>query len=338
MLFGSSLAQRYDLMHFQVGREGRVEGKLQRAARFVFSPVQLAIFLLRHQPRIVHINTSMSLKAFWRDLTYLLVARTLGCRVVNQFHSGSSPRSLFSNALLSFVMKRFLLASHAVTVLSSEAQRSHKAFDERILVELVPNAIETAGLLEVEREPRTDGKPLKLVYVGRIVRSKGLFESLEALKLLKDEGMQFNLRVAGSGPDELAVRELIETLGLANEVTMLGPVFGEAKKQLWLASDVQVFPTYHNEGLPYSILESLAAGCVPVTCSVAAIPDVMQDGVHGVFVPAHDPVAVAAAIRRLAENRDELLRMSRAGRHRIAEQYTVDRLAARFSEIYERVS
>ena len=119
---------------------------------------------------------------------------------------------------------------------------------------------------------------------------------------------------------------------------MLGPVFGPAKNLLWLTSDVQVFPTYHNEGLPYSILESLAAGCVPITCAVAAIPDVMQDGVHGVFVPPHDPVALAAAIRRLSDDRAELRRMSEAGRLRIAEQYTVERLAARFGEIYERLA
>jgi glycosyltransferase involved in cell wall biosynthesis len=338
MLLGSCLAQRFELMHFQVGREGRAEGKLQRLARFVFSPLQLAAFLVRHGPHIVHINTSMDHKAFWRDLVYLAVARMLGRRVVNQFHSGSAPQGLFSNPMLSFLLKRFLLASHAVTVLSSEAQRSHKAFDSRIPVELVPNAIDTTGLLEVERAPRVDGAPLKLVYVGRIIRSKGLFDSLEALRLLKDEGLKFHLQVAGSGPDEAAARTLIDSLGLANEVTMLGPVFGEAKSKLWLNSDVQVFPTYHNEGLPYSILESLAAGCVPVTCSVAAIPDVMQDSVHGLFVPAHDPVAVAAAIRRLAGDSDELLRMSQAGRLRVAEQYTVDRLATRFGEIYERVS
>jgi len=337
MLLGSSLAKQFELIHFQVGSEGRAEGGVQRLARFVFSPLQLAVFLLRTRPRIVHINTSMNHKAFWRDLSYLVVARLFGRRVVNQFHSGSAPQSLFSNSLLSSLLKRFLLASHAVTVLSSEAQRAHKAFDNRIAVELVPNAIDTTGLLDEARTQRMDRAPLKLVYVGRIVRSKGLFDSLEALKQLKDEGLQFHLQVAGSGPDEGAARALIDSLGLANEVTMLGPVFGEAKRKLWLESDIQVFPTYHNEGLPYSILESMAAGCVPITCSVAAIPDVMQDGVHGVFVPAHEPAAVAAAIRNLAADSGALFRMSQAGRQRIAEQYTVDRLAARFAAIYMRL-
>lgn len=338
MLLCSSLSKRFELLHFQVGREGRVENRWQRLARFVFSPMQLAAFIVVRRPRIVHINTSMDRKAFWRDLSYLMVARLLGCRVVNQIHSGSAPQSLFTNPILTMVLKRFLLASHVVAVLSSEAMRSYAAFDQRIAVRLVPNAIDATDLLEGERKQPTNDPLLKLVYVGRIMRSKGLLDALEALRLLKDEKLQFCFEIAGSGPDEGAASALIESLGLTKEVTILGPVFGDAKNKLWLDSDIQLFPTYHNEGLPYSILESLAAGCVPITCAVAAIPDVMQDGIHGLFVPPHDPPAIAKAIRRLALARHELEQMSIAGRHRITEEYTVDRLAARFGEIYEGVN
>jgi glycosyltransferase involved in cell wall biosynthesis len=336
MLFGSSLAQRYELVHFQVGREGRAEGKLQRLSRFVFSPFQLAVFLVRHRPRIVHINTSMNYKAFWRDMTYLIVARLLGCRVVNQFHSGSGPQKCFNNPLLAWSMKRFLLWSHVVVVLSAETLREHRGFDARIQVELVPNAIDTTGLLGVAHNVNLDGT-LRLIFVGRLVHTKGLFEAIEAAKLLKAEGVRFSLRIAGSGPDEATLRGFIVKHGLEQEVELLGPIFQDAKNRLWLDSDVLVFPTYF-EGLPYSLLEAMAAGCVPVICPVGGIPDVMRDGEHGLFVPVKDAGAVATAIRRLAEDRDELERMSQAGRRRIAEQYTVDRLAARFGEIYERVS
>ena len=181
------------------------------------------------------------------------------------------------------------------------------------------------------------GTPLRLVYVGRIVRTKGLLDALDALALLKLEGLSFTMQVAGSGEDESQVRDAIIRLGLGAEVRLLGPVFGDAKQKLWLDSDALVFPTYF-EGLPYSLLESMAAGCVPIISAVGGVPDVMQDGVHGLFVPVHNPVAVANAIRRLADDRVELQRMSLAGRERIREQYTVDRLADRFGEIYKRLS
>jgi glycosyltransferase involved in cell wall biosynthesis len=63
----------------------------------------------------------------------------------------------------------------------------------------------------------------------------------------------------------------------------------------------------------------------------------MQDNVQGIFVPARDPAAMAAAIRSLADHREALRRMSEAGRRRIAEQYTVERLAQRFAQIYDRL-
>lgn len=337
LLLNSSLASDYDFHHFQVGSEGRKEGKFQRLARFLLSPIELAWFLIRKRPQIVHINTSMDRKAFWRDLTYLFVTKTLGLKVVNQFHSGSSPDGLFKGRFPRFLLKRFLLSSDVVTVLSAEALTFHKDFDPGIRVELVPNAIDTIGLLDEERGSVDRHLPLKLVYVGRIVQSKGLCDALQALQILKQDGYQFHLDIAGSGPDEGAARQLTTQLNLENEVTFLGPVFGAAKYKLWLRSDVQVFPTYHNEGLPYSILESLAAGCVPITCRVAAIPDVMQEGVHGLFVAARDADAIAAAIRRLADDRLALQKMSCAGRERVREQYTVDRLANRFGAIYKRL-
>lgn len=337
LLLNSSLSTDYDFYHFQVGSEGRKEGRIQRLARFLLSPIELAWLLIRKRPQIVHINTSMDRKAFWRDFVYLFVAKTLGFKVLNQFHSGSSPEGLFKGRFPRFLLRRFLIASDVVTVLSAEALRFHKDFDPSVRVELVPNAIDTIGLLDEERESADKHVPLRLVYVGRIVRSKGLCDALQALRILKQDGYLFHLNIAGSGPDEGAAKQLTAQLNLENEVSFLGPVFGAAKYKLWLRSDVQVFPTYHNEGLPYSILESLAAGCVPITCRVAAIPDVMQEGVHGFFVPARNADAIAGAIRRLADDRLALQKMSLAGRERVRKQYTVDRLANRFGDIYKRL-
>ncbi|HEX5127675.1 MAG TPA: glycosyltransferase family 4 protein [Rhodocyclaceae bacterium] len=335
MLFGSDLARQFELLHFQVGSEGRNEGKLRKLMRFVLSPLQLAGFLAKNQPQIVHINTSMDRKAFWRDIVYLIVARLMGCRVVNEFHSGFGPRHLFRNSLPLWLLRRFLLASHCVAVLSNETLRLHKEFDSRIRVVLVPNAIDAVSLLDAPRQINRDD-PLRLVFVGRLVRTKGLFEMIEALALLKAERIPFCFKIAGSGADEAALRSLIAEYGLEQEVVLLGPLFGEAKNKLWLDSDVLVFPS-HFEGLPYSILEAMAAGCVPVATAVGGIPDVMRDGEHGLFVALRDPVSVAGAIRRLAQDREELQRISQAGRSRIADQYTADRLAERFGQIYQSI-
>jgi glycosyltransferase involved in cell wall biosynthesis len=334
MLFASDLALDYELLHFQVGSEGRRETALKRLMRFSFSPLHLALILMRTGAEVVHLNVSLDPKAYWRDLVYSIVARLLRRRVVSQIHGGAMPQDFFRhNALLTWVLRRFLVSSDVVTVLSSAELAAYRRFDPRIKVHLVPNAIDPSGLAGRTRTCNTD-RPLKLIYVGRLVRTKGLFEIIEAMVELKRTGHVFGLCIAGEGPDQAALMAASQTAGLGDRIRFLGRVFAERKWRLWLDSDVFVLPSYM-EGLPYSLLEAMAAGCVPVTTPVAAIPDVMRDQEHGLFVPPKDASALAVAVAALDDDRAGLFRMAEAARRRALEHYTVARLADDFRKLYQ---
>jgi glycosyltransferase involved in cell wall biosynthesis len=142
------------------------------------------------------------------------------------------------------------------------------------------------------------------------------------------------LTVAGLGPDDARLRAIVAELGLNDDVYFAGPLHGEEKDALWRRAHVFAFPTYHREGLPYALLEAMAAGAVPVTTAVGAIPDVMVDNEHGVLVETKNPAAVADALRRLDDDRLLLARMAEAGRSRVLSNYTVSRLANDFRRVY----
>ena len=333
MLLASELARDYELLHFQVGSEGRRENALEKAMRFASSPVQLALFLLRTGAGVVHLNASLDPKGYWRDLAYWIVARALGRRVVSQIHGGAMPQEFFrGNAFLTWTLRRFLVSSDAVTVLSSAELAAYRVFDTRIKVHLVPNAIDPAGLADEMRAYNIE-RPLRLVYVGRLVRTKGLFEIIEALAVLKRAGREFTFSFAGEGPDRSELVAASERAGLKDRVQFLGSVFAAKKCRLWLESDVFVFPSY-TEGLPYSLLEAMAAGCVPVATPAAAIPDVMRDGEHGLFVPVKNAGALAIAVASLDDDRQRLIGMANAARQRVRERYTVTRLAEDIRRLY----
>ncbi len=244
------------------------------------------------------------------------------------------PQDFFrGNAFLTWVLRRFLVSSDVVTVLSSAELAAYRGFDARMKVHLVPNAIDPAGLADRRRSYNTD-RPLRLVYVGRLVRTKGLFEVIEALKQLKHAGREFQLSIAGGGPDQSGLIAASEEADLKDRVRFLGSVFAAEKSRLWLESDLFVLPSYM-EGLPYSLLEAMAAGCVPIVTPVAAIPDVMRHGEHGLFVPVKNPGALAGAVAALDDDREGLMRMAKAGRRRVLEQYTVARLADDFHKLYD---
>jgi glycosyltransferase involved in cell wall biosynthesis len=333
-LFGSKLGACFCLSQFQVGSEGRAEGRLGSLRRMLISPFELTARLLRDRPSIVHINTSFEPKGYWRDLAYLAVAKLLRRKVVYQVHGGALPQEFFaSSRVLTALLRRVLSCPDVVVLLSSREMAAYRKFVPGARLELIANAIEVHDA-DFSAARYGGNRPLEIVYVGRLADNKGVFETVEAARILRDRGVDMRFNFAGTGPAERRLRAAIDAAGLGGRVALLGAVFGAAKQQLWQRADVFAFPTYHREGMPYALLESMAAGAVPVISPVGAIPDVMQHERHGLFVPSRNPPALADALERLDRDRGLLLRLAVAGRKRIEDQYSVARLAAEFRQLY----
>ena len=288
---------------------------------------------------VVHINTSLDTKSFWRDLVYLLIARVMGTPVIYQVHGGLLPSEFFDECgVLTRLLKSILLIPNAVVLLAHVEMDAYNAFQPKAKLVLIPNAIDATAYSNAWSEGRYGECPLRVVYIGRLAENKGLFEVVQALSLLIKQGRNIRLSLAGSGPDEGRIKQMIGDLRLSTRVDMLGPLFADRKIALLRASHVFAFPTYHREGLPYALLECMAAGAVPVTTRVGAIPDVMTEGVHGRFVESRDPAGLAAVIASLDDDRAGLVRMALAGSRRIVEEYSIEIMSRRFGELYSQLS
>jgi glycosyltransferase involved in cell wall biosynthesis len=330
-LLGSQLGAAYSLAHFQVGSEGRDESPLDKLARFAASPLQLAAAVLRHDARIVHINCSLNAKAWWRDLAYLVVAKLCGARVVFQKHGGSLEQFTANPAFATFV-RAVLKMADAIVVLSHAEMKAYEAFVPGQNVAVVPNGIDPAPYLKYNRRPADPAAPLKLLYIGRLAPRKGLTETIDSLALLAPS-VRPQLIIAGSGPEEPRLRSQVREAGLNGHVTFAGPAWDEYKIKLLNNADVLLLPSY-SEGLPYSLLEAMAAGVVPIVTPVGAIPDVVHEGQHGRFVPVQDARAISEVLKSLSEDRAALARMSQACRSRILSSYSLERLSDDFTAIY----
>ena len=338
LLMESSLGDDFELVHFQVGSEGRDEGAIGRLLRLLAGPFALAAAIVFRHASIVHINTSLNPRAYWRDLASLFVARALGARVVYQVHGGALPRRFFAGrpALTRFLRWTLLLPDLLVVLARCELEAYREFLPEREVV-VLPNGIDCRpfSLLPIVSSP--DGAPLQLVYIGRLAREKGLYEALQGVRLAHELGVDARLVIAGGGPDEGRLKRYAHALGISTRVTFTGPVFGADKVRLLEGAHATILPSY-SEGLPYALLESMAAGIPVIATPVGAIPDVMADGIHGLFVPPRDGKAIAEALAVLAGDRERLSWMSRACRRRIRAAFSIDRLAAEFAIHYARLS
>ena len=336
-LRGSSLASQFTLLHFQIGSEGRQESLVKKLIRYVCSPLQFCIQLLKHKPQIVHLNTSMDLKSFWRDLAYFFIAHVMGKKIVYQVHGGDLPADFFIRSkALSSLLKQALCRADIVILLTQEELQAYKKFAPGIRLELIANAVDPGTDPAWKKHPPVQPRPLRLVYLGRLAESKGIFELVDALALTHRQGMAIELTIAGSGPDESRLRSLVDKLALTACVNFAGVVTGEEKKRIWEWADLFVFPTYY-EGLPYALLEGMAARTPPLVSAVGGIPDLIDDGVHGLLIALKDPVALASAIARLNSDRQLICHMGEACRQRVASGYSIERLAQDICRTYRNV-
>jgi glycosyltransferase involved in cell wall biosynthesis len=197
--------------------------------------------------------------------------------------------------------------------------------------ELVPNGVEVPE--SVCHVPRTG--PLRLLFLGRLHQKKGIENLFEACKLLDRAGLDWNLKVVGTGEATYteSLRQRVSALGLATRVDMTGQLVGEQKRQVFESSDLAVFPSF-TENFGMVIAEALAHG-VPVIASTGTPWKEVEAKRCGVWVD-NAPETVAAAIESL--NRAPLEEFGSRGRDWMIHDFSWDSMGRRMAEIYARMA
>ena len=338
LLMDSSLKDDFELVHFQVGSEGRGESRLARWLRLAASPFALFAAIVFRHAAVVHINTSLNTRAYWRDIAYLAVAKLLRARVVYQVHGGELPHKFFAGShALSAFLRWTLRLPDLIVVLATIELDAYRKFVPGQEVVALPNGIDCRAFAHIPTVVTSQQETLRLIYVGRLAREKGVYEMLQGMRLALELGVDARLAIGGGGPEEERLKRYTAALGLAARVTFVGPVFGPDKVNLLAGADVMLLPSY-SEGLPYSLLEGMAAGIPVIATPVGAIPDVVAEGTHGHLVRPRDGKAIAEALALLAGDREKLAWMSRACRRRVRAAYSIERLASELAIRYQSLA
>lgn len=174
----------------------------------------------------------------------------------------------------------------------------------------------------------------RIVCVGRLAEQKGQLILLQALALLKTDGINPEVLFAGDGPMRREIESEIIRLGLSDTVRVSGWLSGADVRREIEASRVMVLPSFA-EGLPVVIMESLALGRPIISTYVAGIPELVRNGVDGWLVPPGSVEELAAAIRMLLEaSPARLTEMGKAGSTRVAERHDAAIEAGKLAELF----
>lgn len=162
---------------------------------------------------------------------------------------------------------------------------------------------------------------LHILSVGRLVEKKGHLDLVDACRLLRDRGLDFECRIVGEGPLRSELEERITRYHLQGCVDLLG---GQPQEKvrgfLGAWTDVFVLPCVianngDRDGIPVSLAEAMAIGLPVISTDIVGIGELVQPGT-GILVPPHHPMELAAALQTLSStspmDRMEIGRMGRA--------------------------
>jgi len=173
-----------------------------------------------------------------------------------------------------------------------------------------------------------------LLYVGRLVRNNGIQDLLEALPLVVNEHPDAEIHLLGSGPLEETVRNSIQLNGLSDSVTLHDYV--EDISEMYDNATIFCRPSY-SEGLPLTLLESMASGVPPVVTNVAGVPEVVTDRENGILLSPGNSDDIADAINELFSDDDLTSTLSQNARKYVEENLTWGQRTERVIRVYEQV-
>ena len=290
-------------------------------------------------PDVVYVATSHNWPALMRDVPLALSVHRDGPPLVLHLHGsecgklGRRGHGVFT-AISTWLMQR----AAAVLLLSNEERDVWERFCPRARFEVVLNPYSPPphGGGDATRASRggSGSQPLTLLFVGRLVRDKGILDLLDAFSIIRRR-RPCRLMITGVGPAQDDVSRRIALLGLSRDVAMLGYVTGDALDRVYHTADVFVLPSYR-EGFPLVVMEAMGYGLPVVTTPIRGCADHLVPNVHALFVPPRDPEALAEVLLQLLD--DDALR-SRMGAANLAKasEFAPDEVIPRYNQILRSV-
>lgn len=293
----------------------------------------------KHKPDVVHLTSSASF-GLARDLLLASIARFYKVPVVIHFRLGSLPQitRLWEKKLLTNVAKRcaaiIVLDKSTNSFLQGLGFTNTYTVANPISKSLENQLLNNSGYTK----EKFDAK--KVVFVGHVIKTKGVFELVKACSLL-DEVQELLI----VGPYENDVKqELLELAAEKNKPSSWLTFAGSVDKQQVLMqmqqASVFALPSY-TEGFPNVILEAMAMGCPIATTNVGAIPEMLDAGSNnaaGLVIEPKNALTLKEAIHDLLTDYDKAVLFSDRASEKVTANYTLNKVCSEYEKVWSKAS
>ncbi|WP_417238947.1 glycosyltransferase family 4 protein [Bizionia sp.] len=277
----------------------------------------------------VLLNPSLATNAMKRDEVFLKIAKFFNKKVVVFIHGWDKEYEIVVQKKPKQVLGSFYRAD-AFLVLASEFKDKLSEWGIGCPIHLTTTKVDDSLLDDFHLEKRSF-KEINFLFLARIVKNKGIFEALDAIKEINNRGEKINLSVVGDGPALEEARQYALDNRLSN-VHFKGRLDGDELAAQFIVNNIYLFPSYHGEGMPTSVLEAMAFGMPIVTTANAGLKDIFENKKMGVFCKMRDTDALIESTLSLIKS-DALAQISHYNYDFAKENFMASKVASNLESL-----
>lgn len=292
-------------------------------------------------PDIVQIESSSGI-SFLKNSILILISNIFNTKIIISIH-GSGVRFIQFYKNLPVVLKKyikFVLSRCDAIRLLSEKWVSSFVSELNIIdnnIYIIPNGVVISRVLGNNQFQKVNFySDFNILYLGWIGQRKGIFDLIDASKILKNKRYDFKLLLVGpemKEGDKDRVIHYIKDKGLNNYIRLFKEIEYNEVFKFYNAAHIYALPSY-TEGLPMGILEAMAVGLPIVSTKVGAIPEIVEEGINGFLIKPGDVVGLAYSIERLIKDKELRERMKENNKEKIKQKYSIQRQVNMFTKLY----
>jgi glycosyltransferase involved in cell wall biosynthesis len=323
-LAASPLADRYELVMVATHKDS---GPMGKALQALAGSARAAALLAARRVDLVYLHSSSG-PSLLRKAAVAALARLARRPYVIHVHGGAFDHYYREAAGWERSIVRNTLSGAALVIALSPIWERRLRVIAACHTTAIPNPVPIPDELA-----HLDGRPARIVCLGRLGDTKGSRTLVRALAALGQRHADVRLVLAGDG-DVTAVRDEARRLGVSDRVELPGWIGAEERARTLRSATAFALPS-RAEGVPVALLEAMAYGLPAVVSPVGGIPDVFEERRHGYFAPPDDPQALADRLRALLDNPQAARRMGARASRDAQERYSTDVVAAQVGDALE---
>lgn len=328
------IGERFCISEFFTDASWVYRLRLPRFVKNVMSVVSLTVAILSTRKSFVaaHVNSSLYASALVRDVPVVLALRARRIPILIQYHGGRL-NNVFSNPLARFFWKSCVRDSVALACCFPGEQ-----FSEFVSAGMNGRHAAVLNFTDVPSSVSIDsGGTVRFLFLGRVVREKGVYEMLEAFTAVHQSHPESELHIVGDGPELKVMRDIVDANpALRRAVNFHGQLVGRKKEELLRCCNVLVLASYR-EGMPLSALEAAAFGLAIIITPESGFDHLLMppDVIHIVPKDVH---SLARAMSDVCASTTVRVRMGERARSVVNDRCSLDSGAEQFERLYRSIA